>query len=106
MGVGGKEVQDGGDMPPWGLRQQRIRLQCGRPGFHPWVGKIPWRREWLSLPVFLTGESPWTEEPGGLQSIGVAKSQTRLSDFHFKWLIHFAVQQKLNVVKQLYPIFF
>ena len=26
---------------------------------------------------------PWTQEPGGLQSIGVAKSRTRLSDFHF-----------------------
>ena len=24
------------------------RLQCGRPGFDPWVGKIPWRRETLS----------------------------------------------------------
>ena len=23
----------------------------------PWVGKIPWRREWLSTPVFLPGES-------------------------------------------------
>ena len=23
---------------------------------------------------------PWTEEPGGLQSTGVTKSQTRLSD--------------------------
>ena len=21
-----------------------------------WVGKIPWRREWLSTPVFLPGE--------------------------------------------------
>ena len=29
-----------------------ICLQCGRPGFHPWVGKIPWRREWLPTPVF------------------------------------------------------
>ena len=24
------------------LRQKRIYLQCGRPGFDPWVGKIPW----------------------------------------------------------------
>ena len=24
---------------------------------------------------------PWTEEPGGLQSMGVTKSRTRLSDF-------------------------
>ena len=26
--------------------------QCGRPGFAPWVGKIPWRRERLATPVF------------------------------------------------------
>ena len=25
-------------------------------------------------------EIPWTEEPGGLQSMGLQKSQTRLSD--------------------------
>ena len=58
---------------PWWLRQWRIRLQCRRPGFHPWVGKIPWRRAWQSTPVFLPGESPWTEEAGGsmvLQRVG------------------------------------
>ena len=49
---------------------KKIRLQCRRPGFNPWVGKIPWRREWQPTPVFLPGESTWTEEPGGLQSIG------------------------------------
>ena len=26
-------------------------------GFHPWVGKIPWRRAWQPTPVFLPGES-------------------------------------------------
>ena len=25
--------------------------------FHPWVGKIPWRRKWQPTPVFLPGES-------------------------------------------------
>ena len=38
---------------------QSLQLQCGRPGFDPWVGKIPWRREWLPTPVFWPGESPW-----------------------------------------------
>ena len=43
-------------------------LQCGRPGFNPWVGKILWRRDWLTS-VFWPGEfhgqrglagySPW-----------------------------------------------
>ena len=28
----------------------------------------------------LSWEIPWTEEPGGLQPMGVAKSQTRLSN--------------------------
>ena len=32
-------------------------LQCKRPMFDPWVRKIPWKREWLSTPVFLSGES-------------------------------------------------
>ena len=36
----------------------------------PWVGKIPWRRAWQPTPLFLPGESPWTEGPGGLQSMG------------------------------------
>ena len=44
----------------------------------PWVRKIPWRRKGQPAPVFLPGESiPWTEEPGGLQSMG-SQSQTRL----------------------------
>ena len=34
---------------------------------HPWVRKISWRRVWQPTPVFLPGESPWIEEPGGLQ---------------------------------------
>ena len=25
--------------------------------FSPWVGKIPWRRKWQSIPVFLPGKS-------------------------------------------------
>ena len=30
----------------------RILLQCRRPGFCPWVRKVPWRRERLPTPVF------------------------------------------------------
>ena len=34
-----------------------VCLQCGRPGFDPWVGMIPWRRKWQPTPVFLPRES-------------------------------------------------
>ena len=30
--------------------------KCKRPGFDPWVGKIPWRRECQPTPIFLPGE--------------------------------------------------
>ena len=39
--------------------------RCKRLGFSPC------RRAWQPTPVFLLGESPWTEEPGGLQSMGL-----------------------------------
>ena len=42
-------------------------LQCRRPGFYPWVGKIPWWRACNPLQYScLVGKSPRTEEPGGL----------------------------------------
>ena len=55
--------------------------QCrrsNRPRFDPWVGKIPWRREWQPTPGFLPGESLWTEEPGGATVHGVTQSRTQL----------------------------
>ena len=50
-----------GNPPNPGTEPQKL-------GFDHWVGTIPWRRAWQSTPVFLPGESPWTEEPGGLFS--------------------------------------
>ena len=55
---------------PWWHRWLRICLQCRRLQFDPWVGKIPWKRAWQPISVSLPGESSWTEEPGGLQSMG------------------------------------
>ena len=54
---------------PWWLSQWRICLQCGRPEFDPWAGKIPWRRHGKPLQYSclenphgqrsLTACSPW-----------------------------------------------
>ena len=38
------------------LVAQMVCLQCRRPKFDPWVGKIPWRRKLQPTPVFLPGE--------------------------------------------------
>ena len=41
----------------WWLRQERLCLQCERPGFDPWVSKILWRRYFQHTSIFLPGES-------------------------------------------------
>ena len=60
------------------------RLLCGRPGFDPWVGKIPWRRAWQPTAVFLPGESTCTEEPGRLQSMGLQRVRHGWATSHSK----------------------
>ena len=54
---------------PGGADGKASCLQCGRPGFNPWVRKILWRRKWqptlVLLPVkshgqrSMVGYSPW-----------------------------------------------
>ena len=41
--------------------------------FHPWVGKVPWRKSWQPTPVFLPGDFP-----GGATVHSVIKSQIQL----------------------------
>ena len=50
-------------------------MQWWRPGFDPWIGRIPWRRQWLPTPVFLPGEFHG-QESGGLQSMGSQRVDT------------------------------
>ena len=40
----------------------------------------PLEKEMTTHSSILAWEIPWTEEPGGLQSLGSQKSQTRLND--------------------------
>ena len=41
--------------------------------FDPWVGKIPWRREWLPTPVFLPEEFHGQRILMGYKSMGLQK---------------------------------
>ena len=46
--------------------------RCKRLRFHPWVGKIPWRRNWQPTPVFLPGKSHGQRSLAGY-SPGISK---------------------------------
>ena len=64
------------------------KCQCRRlkrHRFRPWVRKIPWRGAWK---LSISGESPWTEEPGGLQSTGLQKvghNESHLAHIQFRF---------------------
>ena len=56
---------------PAGTSRTEPTCQCRRHkthGFHPRVGKIPWRRAWQSMPVFLPGESHGQRSLAGYRS--------------------------------------
>ena len=57
-------------------RALRIHLCAAVAKTKWWGGSIPLRRAWQTTPVFLPEESPWTEEPGRLQSMGFQESDT------------------------------
>ena len=60
------------------LSWHRIPLQCGRPGFNPWVGETPWRREQLPIPV------SWPRENMDCIVHEVGKSRTAWATFTFR----------------------
>ena len=63
-----------------------------RPGFDPWVRKIPWRKAWQPAPVLLPGESHGQRSLVGYSPWG-HKNRTWLSYFH----------SSLKVPKCLFP---
>ena len=80
-------------LPLW-FSWYRICLQCKRPGFDSWVGKICWRRDRLLTPVFWSGEfhglySPWSrKESDMIERLLLSLSFQKYADQtkHLYWL--------------------
>ena len=63
---------------PWWFRWQRIHLQRRKPGFNPWVGKIPLEKAMATC--ILAWRIPMARGAWWATVHRVAKSQTRLSN--------------------------
>ena len=64
---------------PGGTSGKEHAYQCRRQkrcGFHPWVRKLPCRREWQPTPGFLTGESHGQRSLVGYSLWGHKESDT------------------------------
>ena len=82
---------------PWCLRQWSVCLQCGRPGFHPWVGKISWRKKRQPTPVFLPGKFHGWRSLVGYSPWGCKDSDTT-KRLHF----HFSLSDKQQIMLKGY----
>ena len=57
--------------PTSGSEGKESAYNVGDLGSISGLGKSPGGGTWQPTPIFLPGESPWTEEPFGLQSMGL-----------------------------------
>ena len=67
---------------PGGSDSKASVYSATRPGFNPWVGKIPWRRKWQSTPVLLPGKSHGQRSPVGYSPWGRKELDTT-EQLHF-----------------------
>ena len=76
---------------PQRLRGKEPTCQCRRRGFDPWVMKIPWRRKWQPISLFLPGKSSGQRSltgysPWGCKRVGhdlVTKQQQQRLSFWY-----------------------
>ena len=65
---------------PGGSAGKEPACNAGDRGSIPGLGRSPGGGHGKLTPVFLPGESPWTEEPGGLQSTRLQRDGHDSSD--------------------------
>ena len=95
---------------PWTEESGRLQptpggsksLQCRRLTFSPWVGKIPWRREWQPILVVLPGDfhgqrslmscNPWGHKESDMAEQG---THNRIFEVIYTWKvrIYFEIKQ-------------
>ena len=66
------------EIPRWG-GVKNLPAETGDVGLIPGSGRCPGGGNGNHSSI-IAWRIPWTEEPGGLQSMGVTKSRTQLSD--------------------------
>ena len=85
--------------PPVVQLVKKIHLHCGKPGFDPWVGKIPWKRGRLPTPV-LAWRISWT-----VWSMGSQRVRHDWTTFTFTTLPCFRLFLKYLSLKYLITLF-
>ena len=72
---------------PHRLSSKESTCQCRRCEFYPWSRKIP-EKEMATYSSTLAREISWTEESGGLQSMGSQKESNTTSQLNHTHIFH------------------
>ena len=64
---------------PGGSAVKNLPAKAGDMGSIPESGRSPGVEKWQPTPVFLLGNTPFTEEPGGLQSMRFQRVRHKLA---------------------------
>ena len=83
---------------PGGSAGKESTCNWGRPGFDPWAGNIPWRREWLPTPELSPGAfqgqrslvdySPWGHRESDMAewlSLSLSRKDLRAFQWQNLW---------------------
>ena len=62
-------------------RKKNLSANARDVGLISGPGKFPWRSKWQPTSIFLPRKIQWTEEPGGLQSMGLQRVGQDRSDW-------------------------
>ena len=73
----------------------QIVESASNAGFHPWIGKSLWRREWEPTPAFSPGESQGQRILAGYSPLGRKGSDTTGRLTHTWWFSYIYVSDSL-----------
>ena len=79
-------------------------LQCGRPGFDLWIGKIFWRRERLPTPVFWPGEFNRLYSPWGCKELETTEQLSLSCTLATKQQPQLRVYQKTSTLEEAFSL--
>ena len=97
------ETQTHGDYPG-NVRGKESSCQCRRPGYNPWVRKIPWRRNCQPTPVFLPEESHGQRNLAGYSPWGhneldlTERSHAHTNNVYRKWGCNYLFEILISIL--------
>ena len=79
-------------------------LQCWRPRFNHWVGKIPWKRKWQATPELLPGKFHGWRDLVGYSPWGHKESDTTTSLLFCWFLVWHQLFLLIDITLVWYPL--